>query len=72
MFSGSDSIPQRELGSVERMERADGGRRRDVADLKKVSRILLDLRVPENYLRQYPQLAEKVAAALEKGKGHTG
>jgi hypothetical protein len=43
-----------------------------VADLKKVSRILLDLKVTENYLRQYPHLAEKVAAALAKGTGHKG
>jgi len=43
-----------------------------VADLKKVSRILLDLKVTESYLRQYPHLAEKVAAALEKGKGKKG
>lgn len=40
-----------------------------MTDLKKLSRILLDLKVTENYLRQYPQLAEKVAAALEQGKG---
>jgi hypothetical protein len=46
--------------------------RRGVADLKKVSRILLDLKVTESYLRQYPHLAEKVAAALEKGKGKKG
>jgi hypothetical protein len=46
--------------------------RGDVADLKKVSRILLDLKVTESYLRQYPHLAEKVAAALEKGKGQKG
>jgi hypothetical protein len=46
--------------------------RGDVADLKKVSRILLDLKVTENYLRQYPHLAEKVAAALAKGTGHKG
>jgi hypothetical protein len=43
-----------------------------VTDLKKVSRILLDLKVTANYLRQYPQLAEKLAAALEKRKGHQG
>jgi hypothetical protein len=43
-----------------------------VTDLKKVSRILLDLKVTENYLRQYPHLAEKVAAAREKGKGQKG
>lgn len=43
-----------------------------MTDLKKVSRILLDLKVTENYLRQYPHLAEKVATALQKGKGHQG
>lgn len=43
-----------------------------MADLKKVSRILLDLKVTTNYLRQYPQLAEKVAAALEKSQGQKG
>ncbi len=40
-----------------------------MTDLKKVSRVLLDLKVTENYLRQYPHLAEKLAAALKKGKG---
>jgi hypothetical protein len=40
-----------------------------VADVKKVSRTLLDLKVTENFLRQYPQLAAKVAAALEKPAG---
>lgn len=40
-----------------------------MADLKKVRRILLDLRVTGNYLRQYPQLAEKVESALRKDKG---
>lgn len=43
-----------------------------VTDLKKVRRILLDLKRTENYLRQYPQLAAKVAAALEKAGGRTG
>ncbi len=47
-------------------------RRHGVTDLKKVSQILLDLKVTGNYLRQYPHLAEKLAAALEKGKGHQG
>jgi hypothetical protein len=46
------------------------GRRHGVTDLKKVSRVLLDLKVMENYLRQYPHLAEKLAAELEKYKGH--
>lgn len=35
-------------------------------DVKKVSRMLLDLKATESYLRQYPQLAAKLAAALEK------
>jgi 3-deoxy-D-arabino-heptulosonate 7-phosphate (DAHP) synthase class II len=48
------------------------GRRGGVADLKRVSRILLDLKVTANYLRQYPQLAEKVESALRKGKGKKG
>lgn len=40
-----------------------------MTDLRKVKRILLDLKMTENYLRQYPQLAAKVAEALEKAKG---
>lgn len=40
-----------------------------MTDLRKVSRILLDLKMTENFLRQYPQLAAKVAAALEKTAG---
>lgn len=47
-------------------------RRRGVADLRKVRRNLLDLRMTGNFLRQYPQLAVKVAAALEKVKGKEG
>lgn len=43
-----------------------------MTDVKKVSRILRDLKVTGNYLRQYPHLAEKVAAALEKGRGRKG
>lgn len=43
-----------------------------MTDLKKVRRNLLDLKMTENFLRQYPQLAAKVAAALEKAKGQTG
>ena len=43
-----------------------------MTNLKKVSRILQKLKVTGNYLRQYPLLAEKVAAALEKGKGRKG
>jgi len=48
------------------------GEEAEVMDAKKVSRMLLDLKVPENYLRQYPHLAEKVAAALEKAAGQKG
>lgn len=40
-----------------------------MTDLRKVSRILLDLKMTGNYLRQYPQLAAKLAAALEKARG---
>jgi hypothetical protein len=43
-----------------------------VTDLKKVRRRLLDLKMTGNYLRQYPQLAAKVAAALEKAEGKKG
>lgn len=39
-----------------------------MTDLKRMSRILLELKVTENFLRQYPQLAAKVAAALEKAR----
>jgi hypothetical protein len=38
-------------------------------DVKKVSQMLLDLKATESYLRQYPQLAVKLAAALEKATG---
>ncbi len=34
--------------------------------LWKVSRLLRDLKVTEEYLRQYPALAEKVAALVEE------
>lgn len=37
-----------------------------MSDVKKVSRLLRDLKVTENFLRQYPHLAEKVAAAIAK------
>jgi hypothetical protein len=40
-----------------------------VTDLKKVRRNLVDLKMTGNFLRQYPQLAAKLAAALEKAKG---
>ena len=62
----------REPGSTHGMLRRCGRRRRGVTDLKKVRRILLDLKVTENYMRQYPHLAEKIAAALAKGTGHKG
>jgi len=40
-----------------------------VSDVMKVSRLLRDLKVTENFLRQYPHLAEQVAAALSKATG---
>ena len=40
-----------------------------MADIKKVTRLLQDLKVTENFLRQYPHLAEKIGAALAKAKG---
>jgi hypothetical protein len=36
-----------------------------MTDLKKVARILRDLKVTQNFLRQYPLLATRVAKALE-------
>ena len=42
-----------------------------MADIKKVNRLLQELKVTENFLRQYPHLAEKIAAALAKAKGRT-
>jgi hypothetical protein len=47
-------------------------RRRGMTDLKKVRRILLDLKVTGNYLRQYPHLAEKVDSVLRKDKRQKG
>lgn len=38
---------------------------RDAERLQRIARLLADLRVTEEYLRQYPGLAEKVAALLE-------
>ena len=38
-------------------------------DVKKVSRMPPDLKATESYLPQYPQLAAKPAAALEKATG---
>lgn len=43
-----------------------------MADLRKIRRLLLDLKMTGNYLRQYPQLAAKVAAALGKAEGQKG
>ena len=40
-----------------------------MTDLKKVRRNLVDLKMTGNFLRQYPQLAAKLAAALEKTQG---
>jgi hypothetical protein len=37
-----------------------------MGDLKKIRRILLSLRVTEEFLRQYPQLALKVETALDR------
>ena len=39
-----------------------------MADLRKLRRILLGLKATEEFLRQYPQLALKVGAALEQGE----
>ncbi len=39
-----------------------------MADIKKVTRLLQDLKVTGNFLRQYPHLAEKIAAALAKAR----
>jgi len=36
--------------------------------LQKISRLLTDLKVTEEYLRQYPALAEKVAALVEEAR----
>jgi len=44
-----------------------------MTDFSKLSRLLLGLKTPEDFLRQYPQLAARLAAALEKaGKPVTG
>ena len=37
-----------------------------MTDIKKVARILRDLKMTQNFLRQYPALATKVATALER------
>ncbi len=36
--------------------------------LQKLGRLLRDLKVTEEYLRQYPTLAEKVAALMEEAR----
>jgi hypothetical protein len=41
-----------------------------MTDLRKLSRLLLDLKSPEDFLRQYPQLAAKLAAVMEKAETH--
>ncbi len=38
------------------------------ARLQRVGRLLTDLRVTEEYLRQYPALAEKVAALMDQAR----
>jgi hypothetical protein len=43
-----------------------------MTDLKRVGRILRDLKVMQNFFRQYPLLATKVAAALERGDAPKG
>jgi hypothetical protein len=40
-----------------------------MADLTKLRQILLDLKAPEDFLRQYPQLAAKVVTAIGKAEG---
>ena len=40
--------------------------------LQKLSRLLMDLKVTEEYLRQYPALAEKVAALMEEARPSPG
>ena len=42
-----------------------------MADIKKVNRLLRDLKVTENFLRQYPHLAEKVAKTLATARDRT-
>jgi hypothetical protein len=37
-----------------------------MTDLTRLRRVLLELKVPDNFLRQYPELAVKVAAVVEK------
>ncbi len=40
--------------------------------LQKLSRLLHELKVTEEYLRQYPALAEKVAALVEAARSFRG
>ncbi len=40
--------------------------------LRKLQRLLCDLKVTEEYLRQYPGLAEKVASLLESAQAAGG
>lgn len=40
--------------------------------LQKLSRLLRDLKVTEEYLRQYPSLAERVAALMEGARPSSG
>jgi hypothetical protein len=41
-----------------------------MTDLRKLSRLFRDLKSPEDFLRQYPQLAAKLAAAMEIAETH--
>jgi hypothetical protein len=43
-----------------------------VERLRKLRRLLRDLKVTEEYLRQYPGLAEKVALLLESARAAGG
>lgn len=48
------------------------GRAAGAERLQKISRLLIDLKVTEEYLRQYPALAEKVAALAEEAGASGG
>ena len=41
----------------------------DTADLATLRRILLALKLPESFLRQYPRLAVKLAAVMKRTRG---
>jgi len=43
-----------------------------MANVQKMRRILLDLKATREFLRQYPHLAVKVDAALDKATRHGG